>query len=229
MNEIVRVGGPLSEQEQVLLDSCERAIHDGLNSFVSLGKALFTIRHYELYRDQYENFEDYCQTRWRFNKTRASQLIGAAATWDDIKRSTSVDLQNERVVRELRRFPESLQPAIVQVAQRVAEEQQIEVTRSLIESTGTVLQEALATGGVDLGDGDSHPLTLAIATEETERILRRWEHVRAGSKWDRVLEDSARLLIDENGEIWMRVSGIREGQRVRVLAWRDEDASTGEN
>lgn len=224
MTEIVRVVHQLSDDERELKTVCERAIQDGLNSFISMGKALAVVRERNLYREEYATFEDYCQGRWRFNLTRASQLISAASTATRLQEITQVAVNNERVARELRRFPEDLQPAILQVASGMAADHDVDLTSSLVKAAGNVLQEAARTGTVDLGTGDSHPITVAVAAEETERILRRWEHVRAGSPWDRVLEDTARLKWDENGEIWMRVSGIREGQRVRVLAWRESDA-----
>lgn len=93
----------VSERED--LARCEAIIDRGLATFIEVGEALLHIRDHTLYREAHRTFEDYCQERWRLSRSRAYQLMDAAAM------STIVDIPNEAVARELaplRRDPEEL-------------------------------------------------------------------------------------------------------------------------
>ncbi len=59
------------------LDSCEKVIERGLESFVEVGDALLTIRDNRLYRQTHSTFEKYCRERWGLKRQRAYELIGA--------------------------------------------------------------------------------------------------------------------------------------------------------
>lgn len=56
----------------------ENVIQEGLQSFVEVGKALLAIRDEKLYKENYNNFNDYCRDRWNLGKSRVYQLINAS-------------------------------------------------------------------------------------------------------------------------------------------------------
>lgn len=60
------------------LEECEEVIERGLATFVEVGNALVRIRDQRLYRNEYRDFEVYCQVRWSMGRRRADQLITAA-------------------------------------------------------------------------------------------------------------------------------------------------------
>lgn len=68
----------LTPSDLARLARLEIVIEDGLTTFVKVGDALLEIRSKRLYRDGFDTFEDYCQTRWEFSRQRASQLIQAS-------------------------------------------------------------------------------------------------------------------------------------------------------
>lgn len=72
-------GTALTVTETAKLENLEMVISNGLQSFVDVGRALMEIRDSRLYRNGFETFEDYCQSRWSIERRRAYQFIDAAA------------------------------------------------------------------------------------------------------------------------------------------------------
>jgi hypothetical protein len=83
----------LSNPEEERLRVCETAIQTGWQRFVEVGLALEEIRDNRLYRNNFNSFEEYCQTRWDFKHGKAKYLIAAA-----------------RICRRLRELPDVPQP-----------------------------------------------------------------------------------------------------------------------
>lgn len=77
------------------LADCETVIERGLNTFVEVGTSLLRIRDERLYRQDYRDFDSYCQNRWSFGRRRADQLIAAAEI------GTIVPVSTESQAREL--------------------------------------------------------------------------------------------------------------------------------
>jgi phage N-6-adenine-methyltransferase len=75
----------LNEIEQTELAQHEATIRRGIGTFIEVGTALLAIRDGQLFRDQYDTFEDYCQERWGFNSPHARRLIRAAETVSNIQ------------------------------------------------------------------------------------------------------------------------------------------------
>lgn len=84
----------------------------------------------------------------------------------------------ERHAREVKTFPQELQPAIVQIAQATAKAQGREATSGDYKRVGTVIQEAAITGAVDTGNGDSTPFTAALSVEQYEAMQRQQQQIR---------------------------------------------------
>lgn len=74
----------LTRAEARRLEQYEATIQDGLNSFVEMARALRAIREEQLFPDDYESFEDYCQGRWRFGKRYANYLISSMEAAEDV-------------------------------------------------------------------------------------------------------------------------------------------------
>lgn len=90
------------------LAQCEEVIERGLDSFIEVGNALLQIREGRLYKDDYDNFEDYCRERWDMCGRRARQLTDAAEAIQNIGSGTMVP-QSERQIRPITTLPPSRQ------------------------------------------------------------------------------------------------------------------------
>jgi hypothetical protein len=64
--------------ESQRLISLERTIEAGRKTFVEVGLALAEIRDSRLYRSDFDTFEEYCQSKWQWERQRAYELIAAA-------------------------------------------------------------------------------------------------------------------------------------------------------
>ena len=88
----------LDVRERHVLEELEGIVGRGITTFIEVGRALAEIRDRRLYRDSQDTFEAYCRELWELGRTRAYQLIDAAAV------STTVDIdppRNEAQAREL--------------------------------------------------------------------------------------------------------------------------------
>src|SRR5262245_5976189 len=98
--------------EVTRLSELEAVIERGQQTFIEVGRALTEIRDSGLYRTEFATFEEYCKTRWGWERQRAYQLISASDAVT--KMSTVVDKEepieieeelppvtNERQAREL--------------------------------------------------------------------------------------------------------------------------------
>lgn len=75
---MIKTEAALAPNEQSRLEQCEKAIEQGLNTFVEVGRALTEIRDSKLYRIGFKTFEAYCKERWEIGRSRAYELIDQA-------------------------------------------------------------------------------------------------------------------------------------------------------
>lgn len=74
----------LTTVEVLELETLEDIIEGGLKSFYEMGVALKTIRDNRLYRKDFGTFEDYCQTKWKLNKSHSYRLIDSSEVISDL-------------------------------------------------------------------------------------------------------------------------------------------------
>lgn len=93
----------LTVTENTRLSDLEETIEQHVAAFYEVGNALAEIRDGRLYRTTHGTFEDYCQERWQFTKSRANQLIESAKITAaiDAKNDNHGCQINERQTREL--------------------------------------------------------------------------------------------------------------------------------
>jgi hypothetical protein len=104
----------LTTAEADSLAEHEAVIERGIKTFYEVGVALAEIRDQRLYRQSHDNFEDYCQERWGFNRHRAWQLISAAGVVTNVTTEGLPAPANEGQARELARVPEDLRAEVWQ-------------------------------------------------------------------------------------------------------------------
>jgi hypothetical protein len=90
---------PLSPQEEQLRSELESQVEQ---AFYVAGTALRQLRDQRLYRASHRNFEDYCRSRFKFQRRHAYQLMEAAAVVDNLcANGTQILPTHERQVRPL--------------------------------------------------------------------------------------------------------------------------------
>lgn len=100
----VKTDQTLSRAEKARLQQFEKAIGEGLSSFVPVGKALSEIRAGRLYREKSDTFEDYCERWWDMDASYAYRHINAAKCFESLQAKLpkgTILPRNESQVRPL--------------------------------------------------------------------------------------------------------------------------------
>lgn len=151
----------------------EGVIQAGLAPFQAVGAALIEIRESGLYRSTHPTFEAYCRERWSISKSRAYQLITATEIIDRLSTVVDVGPVNEGQARALAAFDADLQPVIMRTAVAYSRSTGKPVTAGMLTRAGRVIEEAVTTGYVDTGSGESTPLVAAMHATEFEATKRQ--------------------------------------------------------
>lgn len=164
----------------------EATIRAGLETFVSVGMAFADIRTRRLYRETHKTFDSYCADTWGFSRQRAAQLINAGRVMQMI---TGDDAPaNEAQARGLTALPDEVIAPVWRVIKETAPDGK--VTGKHVASVARVFKEALETGAVDPGDGESIPLRGALAAAITvdtyEAALRQRQHIAERTNTERI-------------------------------------------
>ena len=122
----------LSQNEQIRLFACEEVIASGWNTFVQVGLALAEIRKGELYRAEFDSFEQYCKLRWQYGRNYVDRLISAAQVVRCLMTNCHQQPEHEGQVRPLVGLtPEQAQAAWQFAVERAASKK---VTQRLVQT-----------------------------------------------------------------------------------------------
>jgi hypothetical protein len=77
MPEILPPKSELSAAKKQEKQKCEAIIENGWQTVLAVGLALLQIRENDLYKDEYDTFDEYCREKWAFTKAHANRMIGA--------------------------------------------------------------------------------------------------------------------------------------------------------
>jgi hypothetical protein len=109
-----------SARKLEMLKACERIIAKGVKHFFAVARALSIIREKRLYHIKgYKNFDAYCDNEWGITRQRASQLILALRTQQELSTDVvkKVTLKNEAVARRYRAMDDEAKGRIKKVAE----------------------------------------------------------------------------------------------------------------
>ena len=133
----------LTVPERTNFAALEETIERGIKTFVDVGKALTAIRDDKLYREQFATFDEYCRTRWSYERTYVYRLMNAAETVAQIEANPAIDElpQNERQVRPLKKLhpddrAEAWQEAVEESDGKVTQEKVEEVVARKLPTVG---------------------------------------------------------------------------------------------
>jgi hypothetical protein len=113
----------LSVVERRSLESLEKVIESGVESFLATGSALKEIRDRRLYREDHKTFEHYLKMKWGFERAHAYRLIDASGVKADLspigdKITKANEIKTEGQLRELTSVPhESLEDVVKKAAE----------------------------------------------------------------------------------------------------------------
>lgn len=153
------------------LETLERVIEGGLQTFVDVGEALMEIRDERLYLESHRTFEAYLGERWQMSRPRAYQLIGAAEVVRTLSTTVDTPPVTERVARELvpvmREDPVAL-PAVMAEAEARAEGGP--VTAAVVREVVAERRPSRITSGLMSSESDEWYTPRTVI----ERLLRMW-------------------------------------------------------
>jgi len=115
----------LSVVERRSLESLEKVIESGVESFLATGSAMKEIRDQRLYREGHRTFESYLKTKWGFDRSYAHRLIDASDVKKDLlpmgnKNPKVGEITTERQLRELASVPHESLEDVIEKASEIA-------------------------------------------------------------------------------------------------------------
>lgn len=102
--------------ESARLAELEAIVTDGLNTFVTVGRALAEIRDTRLYRQSHETFEAFCRDQWGLTRTRAYELISASEIAEQVSEISDIAPTKEGQAKELRGLPAETAAEVMRTA-----------------------------------------------------------------------------------------------------------------
>ncbi len=142
----------LSVVERRSLESLEKVIESGVESFLATGSALKGIRDQRLYREKHKTFESYLKARWGFDRSYAHRLIDASDVKKDLlpmgnKNPKVGEITTERQLRELASVPHESLEDVIEKAAEIAGDTPLtakvlkEAREQVLEPTETTAEE----------------------------------------------------------------------------------------
>lgn len=90
--------GELTITEQEKLEACEAVIRENLESFLSVGKALWEIRQGKLYRATHKTFEAYCDEKFGLERRNAYHLMEGVTVVEQLRVGAETDPVNTPIL-----------------------------------------------------------------------------------------------------------------------------------
>jgi hypothetical protein len=108
----------ITPTEAKRLVTLEKTISKGEKSFIEVGNALLEIRDTKLYRENHNNFEDYCLDKWGWGRQRGYELIYAAQVVDELPENVIKKITNSGQAKALSKVPKKEREAVIRQAEK---------------------------------------------------------------------------------------------------------------
>lgn len=149
-------------KESARLIELERKISNGVQTFIEVGDALAEIKERRLYRADFTNFADYCESKWGFTSMRARQLIEASEATHGLPQNVKRALHSARSAEAVAKLPKAKRVPAIKRAMKIAKRENREVAARDILPPKPKQAE-----------GDESPLTLAQFQAAVDLLERR--------------------------------------------------------
>ena len=204
----------LPPQEAKRLQALEMIIKDNIVGFFRVGNALREIREQQLYRAEFDTFEEYCQIKWDMGRNYANRNIVAVQVVENLKEHGANWHQNEEVPNDDESSLSALLPANEAQARpltALGSEAQIMVWKKVVEKaqgkriTGALVARTAAEMTKGFAQKKLETKTERIAREEVfskpfrrgfQTFLDEVEKARA-SEWKETSKQAALKHLDE--------------------------------
>lgn len=157
--------------EAARLAELKAIVTDGLNTFVTVGRALAEIRDSRLYRATHGTFEAFCESQWGLTRTRAYELISASETVESMSGIPDIEPpKNETQARELRGL---LPDTAAEVMRKAHDDTAGRVTASAIRDARRAVAPKPAPSASPLADKIAAELSAADGryAEQAEKVV----------------------------------------------------------
>lgn len=132
----------LTGEESKRLEKLEATISKGKQGFVDVGMALAEIRDAKYYRREFKTFEEYCKSKWGFERRYANRLIESADVTKNLG-PIGPKITTEGQARELVNIEPAKRVAVIEQAQAAAEVKGKPMTAKDIKEAAKVVSEPL--------------------------------------------------------------------------------------
>jgi hypothetical protein len=156
--------GPLTTTEKSRLEKCESEIEKLQHSMVKAGKALHEIVESKLYREGFDTFEDYCQSRWGMTSRNAYYSVSRYLTFKNLEESEAA---THKIAAE--------SPAVAALTKIKDPDKQVQILNRSIEQS----KEA---GTLEKGEGGRVEPAIDIVERNITRSLAAAEARRSQDK-----------------------------------------------
>lgn len=109
---------PLNAKEKKRYEICTQAVLEALEKQFDAGIALIEIRDQKLYREEFDTFDNYCDSVLKITRQRAYQLIEATEVKEGLPAKAAAQITNESQARVLSSVPEEHRAQVVAEASK---------------------------------------------------------------------------------------------------------------
>lgn len=179
----------LTKSERSRLAELERTVHDGKQTFLEVGEALWTIREEKLHREKSTSFETYIEAEFGLSKTHAYRLMDAAEVARSIFEKSPIGDFSESQLRELKMVEPERRAEVLEKAREsapVGRDGKPKVTAEAIRKAAEELDESQAE------ETESEPRDTRL--DRAREAMQRFDEIR---RLARCLKNEAKTLRDE--------------------------------
>jgi DNA adenine methylase len=200
----------LTDQERTTLEKCLEVIHEGMDTFVQVGKAIATIIVEKLYRETHKTFQRYADEVLGITPRRAYQLKDASDVIDNLKQANNCSQENgqpaelplptnENQVRALKKFSPDLQREIWQEALKAAGGKKVtgKVLARIIQAREKTTDESTAENAENKSGNDDG----SAFDEEIEKVMATLNRA-----WKALTEEHRSAFLNRVSE-WLTSAG----------------------
>lgn len=196
-----KVGGDLTITDIEKREKWEGIVDRGYKTLIEIAEALHHIKTYKngiLYSD-YDNWEQYCQTRWSYNKTQAYRLVEAGEFIETLEKINSPHGESDRPeikkplneiqVRALKGVPKELRAECWMDI--VTHRDPSELSRKDIEAEARLF---LQRRRIQKKSSSPRPTAIASAKRKIEELNRAFEKLDDPDKFKPLIDQLLELL-----------------------------------
>lgn len=193
----------LTAAEADLLEQAETTIARGIKTFIEVGEALTQVRDNRLYRANFITFDDYCQDRWGFDRTRAQNFITASRVALEISNTgqpAPVVESQARALAPLLEDPEEMRAAFTEAIARSDGKPTAAVIREVVRERMDPASLLAQVAERQLDRVEARPVVEPQPQFTPERVAEIEDYVRPAVQFGRLVA-ACRMFLDQLADV----------------------------